>query len=322
MPSGNSKSKELKWYWKAFIIADLVFLAIYFFLSPKSNFNPKWQEPVRLKSENGLLEVNLDAKKSLIKIGGKEVELATYNGSYPGQTWEVKQGDMINARIQNNLKEPTNLEFQNSDISSKKDSAEVALISPGNNFNYQFDLAKVSPGIYWYGPIASPLIKDQILSEMAGAIIVRGNVDNLPEIKHLPEKLIVLMTQKGSDPNTPNRLVNGMKNPELYLRPGETVRMEIINTSADPFNLLIPGYKLQIFSRNGDIIDQIKSIENEMMEPGQSIQFIFTPTWYGKIPVKSLYLDLGSKKYVEDTFMSINVMGLPMIPKKLPNLSR
>jgi FtsP/CotA-like multicopper oxidase with cupredoxin domain len=315
-----TRKKEPSRFWKIFIIASLVFLVIYFALSPKSNFNPKWQEPMRLKSENGLLQVNLDARKSKVKIGDKEVESLTYNEVYPGMTWEINQGDTVKVHLENNLSEPTNLHFHGSHVSPKGNSDNVLLsIKPSGKFDYEYDLAKNPPGLYWYHPHIHPLTENQVLGGMAGAIIVRGDVDKLPGIKGLPEKLLVLTTQDGSDPNTPQRLVNGMQNPTMFLRPGETVRMEVVNASADDhFNFAIPGYKLHIFSRDGNTMDQIQSVDNEVMSPGQRIQFIFTPSWYGEIPVKSLYQDQGFAKYVETTFMNIKVSGLPMIPKKLP----
>lgn len=312
---------DLPGYWKIVIVVSLVFLSLYFALSPASNFNPKWLEPERVKSENGLLELTLNAAKSRVNIGGEEKESLVYNSMYPSKTWEIKGGDKVKVHIENNISEQTNLHFHGSHVSPKGNSDNVLLsIKPGEDFDYEYNLPQSHPpGLYWYHPHVHPVVEDQVMGGMAGAIIVRGDIDELPGVKGLPEKLLVLTTQDGKDPNTPLRLVNGMKNPTLYLRPGETTRFRVLNASADDhFYFSIPGYKLNIISRDGNTTSQVDPVEVEMMGPGTRMEFILTPKMYGDITVKSVAHNQGFANYVEDNFMNIKVAGLPMIPKSLP----
>lgn len=282
--------------------------------------NLVWQEPSRLQSTNGLLETTLDAKISEVKVGTISAKQMVYNGSYLGKTWEIKGGDKVKVHLENNLAEITNLHFHGSHVSPKGNSDNVLLaIKPGETFDYEYNLPETHPpGLYWYHPHAHPDVENQVIGGMAGAIIVRGDVDELPGIKGLPEKMLVLTTADGA--TTTERFVNGQTDPTMYLRPGETTRMEVLNASADDvFNLAIPGYKLDIFSRDGNTLDQVQSVDSELLFPGQRIQFIFTPKMkYETIEVKSMAYDQGFAKYHERTFMNIKVQGFPMLPKELP----
>jgi len=290
-------------------------------LSPWADFNPDWLEPVVQKSTNGQLDLTLDAKQQKVTVGGKQTDSFVYNDKYIGNTWEVKGGDTIKVHLKNNLTQPTNLHFHGSHVSPKGNSDNVLLsIKPGENFEYEYHLpVNHPPGLYWYHPHFHPDVEDQVMGGMVGAIKVRGDVDELAGIKDVPERLMVLTTADGNNPNTPTRYVNGLKNPTMYLRPGQTVRLEIVNASADDmYNLAIPGYMLHVFSRDGNTLDQVDSVASEHLAPGQRVQILFTPKNYGMIPVKSLYDDQGFAKYVETTFMNIRVQGFPMIATPLP----
>lgn len=301
------------------LILFIVFVLV--LLSPLSDFNPEWSEPTVQKSTKGELNVTLNPSNAKTLIGGKEINGPVYNNKYIGDTWEIQGGDSVNVHLKNDLDTPTNLHFHGSHVSPKGNSDNVLLsIDPGQTFDYEYNLpANHSPGLYWYHPHFHPDVENQVLGGMVGAIKVRGAVDELEGIKGVPERLMVLTTQDGNNQNIPTRLVNGESNPVMYLRPGQTVRLQIINASADDFfNVAIQGYSLHIISRDGNTLDQVESVGSEHMAPGQRIEVLFTPTNYGTIPVKSLYLDQGFSKYQDTTFMNIRVQGFPMLPTELP----
>ena len=300
-----------------FLFVIVVLLALAFFV----NTNPKWIEPEVLKSKDGVLKVTLDAKKSQVSIGGKETESNVWNGKYLGDTWEVNGGDKIFVHYENNMQEPTNLHFHGSHVSPKGNSDNVLLsINPGETFDYEYQLPiNHPPGLYWYHPHLHKYTDDQVIGGMAGAILVRGSIDELPGIKGLPERLLVLTTQDPSNSNEVVRLVNNMINPTLYVRPFETTRLEILNASADDFyNFSIPGQKLHIISRDGNTLSHVDDEDSEVMAPGDRIQVLFKPSWKGEYEVKSLKYNAGSFTYPEESFMKIKVSGLPVIPRELP----
>jgi len=285
------------------------------------DFNPKWIEPNVVKSKDGVLDVTLDAKKSQVNIGATSTMSNVYNGKYIGDTWDIKGGDTIKVHLKNDTTEPTNLHFHGSHVSPKGNSDNVLLsIKPGESFDYQYDIPKDHPpGLYWYHPHRHEFTDDQVAGGMLGAIKVRGDVDNLPGIKGLSEKQLVLTTQDPANSNAINRLVNNQVNPTLYVRPFETTRLEIFNASSDDFyNLQIPGKKLNIISRDGNIMSEIQTVDSEVMAPGQRIQVLFQAGMSGEFTVKSLVYNAGGFTYPEADFMKIKVAGLPVLPRALP----
>ncbi len=319
MPTKKLKPKKGKIFSRNYILVLIGVFIIWFLLSPYADFNPKWQQPNVLKSKNGVLDVTLDAAKSKVVIGGKEQESTVYNGKYINDTWEVKGGDTIHVHLKNDLTDPTNLHFHGSHVSPKGNSDNVLLnIKPGETFDYTYNLpVNHPPGLYWYHPHLHRYTDNQVMGGMVGAIKVKGNVDELPGIKNIPERLLVLTTQDIG--NNVDRLVNNQVNPTLYVRPFETVRLEILNASADDFYYFaIPGQKLNIISRDGNTLSQIDSVDSEVMAPGDRIQILFKAGSWADYDVKSLTYNAGSFTYPEASFMKIKVAGIPVFPKTLP----
>jgi FtsP/CotA-like multicopper oxidase with cupredoxin domain len=152
---------------------------------------------------------------------------------------------------------------------------------------------------------------------MVGAIIVRGDIDELPGIKDVSERLLVLTTQDKGD--YVGRLVNNQLNPTMYVRPFETLRFRLVNASNDDFyNIRIPGEKLHIISRDGNTLAKVQDVDTEVMAPGDRIEILFKAGLWGEYTIQSAKYEQGDFTYREDNFMKIKVFGLPVIPKKLP----
>lgn len=303
-----------------FVFILCLFLVL-FSGSPYANTNPVWSEPQLLESANGMLDTSLLAQNTKVRIGTTEKDSNTYNGAFSAPTWKIKGGDTVKVNITNNLDTITNLHFHGGHISPKGKSDNVFIaIAPDTSFTYEYHIpVNHPPGLYWYHPHAHPFTEEQVMGGMAGAIIVKGNIDELPGIKGVPEKLLVLQTQDGDNPNNPERLVNGKKMPTIYLRPGETQRWRILNASADDFfNFAIPGYTLHIISRDGNTLDRVVQKESELLSPGDRIEILIRGGMPGEYQIKSLPFNEGFAHYVEDSFMRLKVEGIPMFPKPLP----
>lgn len=297
---------------------SLLLIAVLFLLY-FVDISPQWKQPNIQKSQNGLLNISLEAKKEKVRIGDRETESNVYNGSYIGDTWEVKGADTLKVHFVNSMSDPTNLHFHGGHVSPKGNSDNVLLnIKPGETFDYEYNLPKDHPpGLYWYHPHLHRYTDMQVGGGMVGAIIVRGDIDELPGVKGVPEKIMVLTTRdKG---NYVGRLVNNQENPTLYVRPFQTVRLRMVNASNDDFyNIHIPGYKLHIISRDGNTLSEVQNVESEVMAPGDRIEVLFKAGWWGEIPVESAKYEQGFFTYPQQTFMHIRVAGIPVIPQPLP----
>lgn len=325
MPGRKLKSREkrLPFFSKKVLLSFLFVTLIAFLISPYGRVSPDWEEPAEYGSEDGLLNATLHVKKSRVDIGGLEIESPVYNNSYPGPTFRVSPGDKFRVNLINDGSEDTNLHFHGGHVSPKGNSDNVFLsISPGKSFQYEYKIPKDHPpGLYWYHPHRHFYTEAQVLDGMAGAIIVRGGLDDLEGIKELAEKVMVLTTVDSKDQNMPTRLVNGKKNPVMYMRPNESVRLRIFNASADDFyNFAIPGIKLSILARDGNTLSSVLVKESELLAPGNRVEMLIKAGNPGTYVVESLPFDQGFSKYARDAFMTIKVQGLPvMTESKIPS---
>lgn len=316
MPKKISRNKHS---FRSLIFAFLGLLLVVFVFNQFVDLNIPWKAPGVLVSRDGELSVVLNVKKEKVKIGGKEEDSMVYNGSYIGQTWEIRGGDRVKIALENNLDQPTNLHFHGSHVSPKGNSDNVLLnIKPGETFDYEYNLPEDHPpGLYWYHPHLHGYTDEQVGDGMAGAVIVRGDIDELPGVKGVTERLLVLTTQDAG--NNVGRLVNNQVNPTLYVRPFETVRLRMVNASNDDFyNIHIPGQKLHVISRDGNTLSEVENVDNEVMAPGDRVEVLFKAGVWGEYDVQSAKYEQGFFTYPEDNFMKIKVFGLPVVPKELP----
>ena len=141
------------------------------------------------QSSNGLLELDLEASESLVNLGGKRANLLTYNGQIPAPRLEAKPGDRIRIYFTNKLSQPTNLHYHGLHIPPTGKADNVFLrINPGQKFTYEFDIPQNHPtGTFWYHPHLHGLVAEQLFGGLAGLFIVRGDLDEIPEIKAAKE---------------------------------------------------------------------------------------------------------------------------------------
>jgi len=140
----------------------------------------------------------------------------------------------------------TNLHVHGLHVSPKPPQDDVLLtVEPG--CNYQVDVRIPPdhlPGTAWYHPHQHGSTALQLASGMAGAIILEGDVDRVPEIAAAAEKVFVFQqisfdAQTGTsedfkklDKNwNANKVttVNGQVKPQITLRRGEVQRWRFVN---------------------------------------------------------------------------------------------
>lgn len=316
--------KKLKFNKKILYISVGIFV-VWFVTSPfnVSRTDKSWIEPARHESESGLLDITLTAEKSKVNIGGEEKQSFVYNGQYPGQTLVVKGGDTLKVKLENKINEDTNLHFHGGHVSPKGNSDNVLVkVEPGETFDYEYSLPDDHPpGLYWYHPHWHGFTEDQVGGGMAGAIIIKGDIDELPGVKGVPERLLVLTTQNRTDnnPNEPTRLVNGVKDPILTIRPGEIQRWRILNASSDDFyNFNLSDLPFHIISRDGNTTSVPIEQKEELMAPGDRIEILVRGPKRGSYAVKSLPFNEGFSNYVESDFMTLKSGGLPVFGGRIP----
>jgi FtsP/CotA-like multicopper oxidase with cupredoxin domain/peroxiredoxin/plastocyanin len=213
-----------------------------------------------------------------------QVRTRTYNGHLVGDTICVRPGDMLKVKLVNDLPKPktgapnpgpnfpngydnTNLHTHGLHVSPEGRSDNVYLdIGPGESIDLCFDIPDTHPaGTFWYHAHRHGSTALQLSSGMAGALIVRGGIDDIPEVKKAMadgrEKILVFqqilyqMNDQNVGEVVPGRvydkfppetlragaahgdffdktIINGVHVPEWTIRPGEVQRWRCIHAGA------------------------------------------------------------------------------------------
>lgn len=255
--------------------------------------SPKPQEltqPEIVRSANGVFTETLRAKPAVVDIGAaRPVTTFTYNGIIPGRTWEVSPGDVMSFQLINDLPdieshEPpdmvrphewttTNVHVHGMHVSPEGNSDNIFLeIKPGEIFNFEIAVPDNHPGgLFFYHPHKHGAVCQQVRAGMAGAIIVRGEIDKVPEIATASEQIMVLQAiELGDDfqlldpiPHPSKQeaffprtqifyTVNGQMTPKITMYPGEVQRWRLLNAAEGKFmSLALEGHDMHTIAWDG-----------------------------------------------------------------------
>ncbi|MDB5093531.1 MAG: copper oxidase, partial [Candidatus Eremiobacteraeota bacterium] len=108
--------------------------------------------PPEYRSDNGELNVTLEARPSPVQLGQFRVNGATYNGAYAGPVLRVNPGDVLRVRLINHLPQATNLHFHGLAVSPQGHGDDsLHMVLPGETWEYVIPIPKDhAPGVYWY----------------------------------------------------------------------------------------------------------------------------------------------------------------------------
>ncbi|MEO8754833.1 MAG: multicopper oxidase domain-containing protein, partial [Casimicrobiaceae bacterium] len=142
-------------------------------------------------------------------------------------------------------------------------------IKPGEERQYEYRIREDHPaGTYWYHPHLHGSSAMQVGSGMAGALIIEGPIDAVPEIAAAAEKTFVfqapiydLVTGQLEDfsqvgditTKEPNYVINGVRVPRIVMRSGEVQNWRFINAAIfKSLNLTLDKHTLYQYSHDGN----------------------------------------------------------------------
>lgn len=237
--------------------------------------------------EPGLVVAELEAIEAVVAVAGVTAKLKTYNKMFPGPLVRVQEGDLLRLRFINRLANiHTNLHFHGLHISPNVDDPFLHG-HPGDMAHYEFELPKGSAGTYWYHPHAHGEVAQQLFSGLAGAIVVAGPADELPELKAAEEHLLILkdvtlagvevaahlpFDVAGKEGNLV--MVNGALQPVLQAVKG-TLRLRFVNTStARYYNLNLEGHAMHLIATDGGFIETPVALKGLSLAPGERAEVL------------------------------------------------
>ncbi|MGF1495506.1 MAG: multicopper oxidase family protein [Elainellaceae cyanobacterium] len=243
-------------------------------------------------SQGGLLELDLDARAQSITIDGQSAELLSYGGRIPGPLLEVRPGDTVRIHFTNHLTAPTNLHYHGLHIPPTGQADNPFLeIPPGERLTYEFTLPNGHHSVTaYYHPHLHGYVAQQIFGGLGGVMIVRGALDEIPEIQAAQEELLFLkdfdLTQPVNSPDPyfgvqmPGRegplvTVNGQVNPSFSISSGGLLRFRIVNASTSRFyRLALEDHPMYLIATDGGAIAQPIELQELLLSPGERAEVL------------------------------------------------
>jgi FtsP/CotA-like multicopper oxidase with cupredoxin domain len=248
--------------------------------------------PELYKSNNGLLDLDLEASSRPVSLGGKRAYLLSYNGQVPAPRLEARPGDTVRIHFTNNLTQPTNLHYHGLHVTPTGNADNPFLeISPGESLTYKFTIPKNHrSGTYWYHPHHHGFVAEQVFGGLAGLFIVRGELDEIPEIQVAKEEFLVLQ-DFGIDGSgriqSPNHMatmmgregqiltVNGQVKPILSVASGGLLRLRLLNASPSRFyRLSLENHPFYLIATDGGALGKPVEREELLLAPGERAEVL------------------------------------------------
>ena len=186
---------------------------------------------------------SLVARAETFSVGpGREVDGYTLNGRSPGPLIEAEQGDLVQVRLVNeSVPGGVTLHWHGVDVPGAMDGVAGVTqdaVQPGDSFTYRF--VADAAGSYWYH--SHQLSHEQVQRGLLGPLVisprdgVREDVD-VHALAHIYEGV---------------RTINGTEGDlDVAARPGETVRVRVINSENGPSPVWVSGAEYRVLAVDG-----------------------------------------------------------------------
>lgn len=237
--------------------------------------------PPQFVSQGGLLQADLEARIDPGDLGGRRANLYTFNGRLPGPLLEARPGDTVRLNYTNHLPEITNIHYHGLHVTPEGFGDNVFLeIEPGETIPYEFRIPPWHlPGTYWYHPHVHTRSARQLGGGMAGGLIVRGELDDLPEIRAAREHYLVLKDYgvygNGAVSAGPLLTVNGAGNPRLPIEQGGLLRLRLLNASIDLyFRMRLEEHPFYLIATDGGGIPAPIGMTELLLAPGERMEVL------------------------------------------------
>ena len=320
-------------------------------------------EPEVRTSRDGLLDTTLTASVMPVSVAGGTALMRVYEGSFPGPTLRVRPGDTLRINLVNKLEElpgglpsdspficspltgpghgsgeqattcDTNLHTHGFHVSPSDNSDNPFLRIPaGESFQYEFQIPQDHPsGAYHYHPHLHGAAHNQVFAGMMGAIIIEGELDRLPGIEGVPERLLILQTtqltpdggsviaQENASEKDYLRMVNGQLNPTMTIQPGETQRWRVQNlTASTAFHLQLDGHQLHQIAKDGNTLNETWTRDTIVLGPGERVEVLVQGGAAGSYALRTVPIATGFTSQVGTVLATLVSAGAAVTPQPLP----
>jgi FtsP/CotA-like multicopper oxidase with cupredoxin domain len=183
------------------------------------------------------------APTKLPLIDGKELEVWAYNGQVPGPTLRVKLGETVRVRFTNKLPQETTIHWHGVRLPNAMDGVPYITqtpVQPGETFTYEF--TPKDAGTFWFHPHVRS--SEQVERGLYGVLVVE-DAQPPPYSRDVVWVVDDWLLKDGAiypEFNTRHDLamdgrwgnaitINGRANANEKVRPGERLRIRMLNSS-------------------------------------------------------------------------------------------
>lgn len=278
----------------------------------------------RVVSQDGLLELSLTAQAETQTLAGKRTMLLGYNSQLPGPILEARAGDTVRLTLINQLDTPTNIHYHGLHISPEIDNV-FREVPSGQRYTYEFQIPSNHPAVTaWYHPHYHLDVARQVFGGLAGALIIRGDLDEVPELQQANEAVLVLQdfepTLQPAVPHALGRkwgregsllLANGQRNPVIAMPQNGLLRLRLINASASRiYQLKLQDHPWFLVATDRGAISRPAPLDTLQLSPGERTELLISgqqlPSDYQLI---SQPYDRGIGTMVESLGQSVEQMS-------------
>jgi FtsP/CotA-like multicopper oxidase with cupredoxin domain len=226
---------------------------------------------------DGTKVFTLDARNVHMNMGdGKVVDGMGYNGSIPGPTIDVQEGDHVRVVFTNKLDEATTVHWHGIDVPSDADGVPgltQAAIKPGKSFTYEFDASPAGTHFYHtHGSGTHGQEAGQMSAGLAGALIIHRRHEVKADID-MP--IILGGGLQGM------YTINGGVFPHvkpLYVKTGQLVRLRMINAGSSAIHPMhVHGHQVTLDALDGNLVPPgMRMLRNTItVNPGETADLLF-----------------------------------------------
>lgn len=258
--------------------------------------------PTSAPKGSAVREFDLEAAETEVSaIDGSKRRLWTYNGQTPGPTLRIKLGETLRVRFKNSLPQPTTIHWHGVRLPNAMDGVPHLTqppIAPGASFTYEF--TPKDAGTFWFHPHVRG--SEQVERGLYGVLIVE-DTQTAPYSRDLVWVLDDwLLNGDGSlfeRFNTPHDLshdgrwgnvitVNGKTPEALQVRPGERIRLRLVNSANG--RVFVPDFgdlPIEVIAVDGTYLRAPMPLERMELAPGNrlDLDLQIPPTRFGRYEV-------------------------------------
>jgi plastocyanin len=226
------------------------------------------------EEKDGAKEFHLTLDESQVEVTpGVTKPAYAINGSVPGPTIKVDEGDRIRIVVDNQLPFPTSVHWHGMILPNDQDGVGGITqphIEPGQTYTYEY--TAVATGTHWYHAHSSGR---HIGKGLYGALIVVPKQGDFTAAKDyiamLGDTDLGFTINGRSFPSTP-----------VYeAKVGEVVRLRVINTGDQVHAFHLHGVPYQVVAQDGIPKAQPESMDTLTISPGQTYDLLFSERYPG-----------------------------------------